>query len=239
MEMESSMRLSITEHHALLVRYLMVFLIGYVLLTVHAGADIRKKTDAADPVPRIEPGKAKLVDLASLPPQLRRTVDDEIKRLRAGDGVLYGDMTSEEAHELESTDGRALPLEGALDRFIAHAKVPPADVSASDLAGYTLARVVPEGPGQDGPWTGVRRVYRRPDGVLVMLHEWAYAAEGGGRPAQAAPVREPTRSSSIRSKAAHAPAHASAISAGERTPARSACMKPRQRGPGPASSPCR
>jgi len=143
MEMESNMRPSITEHHALLVRYLMVFLIGYILLTVHAGADIRKKTNTADPVPQIEPGKAKLVDLASLPPQLRRTVDDEIKRLRAG------------------------------------------------------------------------------------------------RPAQAAPVREPTRSSSIRSKAAHAPAHASAISAGERTPARSACMKTRQRGPGPASSPCR
>jgi hypothetical protein len=31
-----------------------------------------------------------LVDPASLPPQLRRTADDEIKRLRAGDGVLYG-----------------------------------------------------------------------------------------------------------------------------------------------------
>jgi hypothetical protein len=68
MEMESNMRPSIAEHHALLVRYLMVFLIGYVLLTIHAGADIRKKTNAADPVPYIEPGKAKLVDLASLPP---------------------------------------------------------------------------------------------------------------------------------------------------------------------------
>jgi hypothetical protein len=180
MEMESNMRPSMTEHHALLVRYLMVFLIGYVLLTVHAGADIRKKTDAADPAPQIEPGKARLVDLASLPPQLRRTVDDEIKRLRVGDGVLYGDMTSGEAHDLESADGRALPLEGALDRFIVNAIVPPADVSASDLAGYTLAGVVPEGRGQDGPWTGVKRVYRRPDGVLVMLHEWAYAAEGGG-----------------------------------------------------------
>jgi hypothetical protein len=55
-----------------------------------------------------------------LPPQLRRTVDDEIKRLRAGDGVLYGDMTSEEAHDLESADGRALPLEGALDRSLVH-----------------------------------------------------------------------------------------------------------------------
>jgi hypothetical protein len=118
--MEPNMRPSIAEHNALLVRYLMVFLIGYVLLTVQAGADIRKKTDAADPVPQIEPGKAKLVDLASLPPQLRRTVDDEIKRLRAGDGVLYGDMTSEEAHDLESADGRALPLEGALDRALVH-----------------------------------------------------------------------------------------------------------------------
>ncbi len=170
------MRPSIAEHHALLIRYLMVFLIGYVLLNVHAGADIRKKTDAGDPAPQIEPGKAKLVDLASLPPQLRRTVDEEIRRLRAGDGVFYGDMTSEEAHSLESADGQAQPLDGVFT----HATVPLADVSGSDLAGYTLAGVVPDGPGKADPWRSVKRVYRRPDGVLVMLHEWAYAAEGGG-----------------------------------------------------------
>ncbi len=170
------MRPPIAEHNALLIRYLVVFLVGYVLFTIHAGADIRKKTNAGDPVPQIEPGKAKLVDLASLPPQLRRTVEDEIRRLRAGDGVLYGDMTSEEAHGLESADGHALPL----DDIAAHATVPLADVSGSDLAGYTLAGVVPDGPGKAGPWTGVKRVYRRPDGVLVLLHEWAYAAEGGG-----------------------------------------------------------
>jgi len=178
--MEMSMRPSIAGHNALLIRYLMVFLIGYVLFAINAGADIRKKADTADPVPQIESGKAKLVDLASLPPQLRRTVDDEIRRLRAGDGVIYGDMTSDEAHSLDSDGARALPPDGALDHFIAHAKVPLADVAASDLAGYTLAGVVPEGAGQDGPWSSLKRVYRRPDGVLVMLHEWAYAAEGGG-----------------------------------------------------------
>ena len=170
------MRPSIAEHNALLIRYLMVFLVGYVLFTIHAGADIRKKTDAGDPVPQIEPGKAKLVDLASLPPQLRHTVDEEIRRLRAGDGVLYGDMTSDDVHDLESADGRAQPL----DSVAAHTSVPLADVSGSDLAGYALAGVVPEGPGKEGPWSSVKRVYRRPDGVLVMLHEWAYAAEGGG-----------------------------------------------------------
>jgi hypothetical protein len=72
-----SMRPLIGERDALLMRYLMVFLIGYVLFTIHAGADNRKKANAADSVPYIEPGKARLVDLASLPPQLRRTVDDE------------------------------------------------------------------------------------------------------------------------------------------------------------------
>ena len=170
------MRPSIAEHHALLIRYLMVFLVGYVLFTIHAGADIRKKMDTGDPVPQIEPGKARLVDLASLPPQLRRTVDEEIRRLRAGDGVLYGDMTADDVHGLESADRQAQPLEAVA----AHASVPLADVSGSDLAGYALAGVVPEGPGQDGPWSSVKRVYRRPDGVLVILHEWAYAAEGGG-----------------------------------------------------------
>jgi len=37
------MRPSIAEHNVLLIRYLMVFLIGYVLFTIHAGADVRKK----------------------------------------------------------------------------------------------------------------------------------------------------------------------------------------------------
>jgi hypothetical protein len=50
-------------HHDLLVRYLIVFLIGYVLFAIHAGADTHKTT-ITDPVPQIEPGKAKLVDLA-------------------------------------------------------------------------------------------------------------------------------------------------------------------------------
>jgi hypothetical protein len=170
------MRPSIAGHNALLIRYLILFLIGYVLFSFHAGADTRKRTDAADPVPQLEPGKAKLVDLASLPPQLRRTVDDEIRHLRASDGVFYGDMTSDEVHSLESDDGRTLPLDGVA----AHAQVPLADVSDSDLAGYALAGVVPEGAGNDGPWSSVKRVYRRPDGVLVTLHEWAYVADGGG-----------------------------------------------------------
>ena len=160
---------------ALLIRYLIVFLVGYVLFAIFAGADTRQ-TVSTNPVPQIEPGKAKVVDLASLPPALRRTVDAEVKRLRAGDGVLYGDLTSDEAHALESYRERVLPLAGVAG----NTKVALADVSASDLGGYALAGVVPEGPGKDGPWSSLRRVYRRADGVLVMLHEWAYAADGGG-----------------------------------------------------------
>jgi hypothetical protein len=41
--MGMSMRLSIAEHHALLLRYLMVFLIGYVLFANNAGAEISVK----------------------------------------------------------------------------------------------------------------------------------------------------------------------------------------------------
>jgi hypothetical protein len=169
------MKPSIFQHDNLLIRYLLVFLIGYVLFAIHVGADTHK-TNITAPASQIEPGKAKLVDLASLPPQLRRTVDDEIKRLRAGDGVLYGDMSSEEAHDLESYGERVLPPAGVAG----HTTVPLADVSASDLAGYAPAGVVPDRPAKDGRWSSLGRVYRRPDGVLVTLHEWAYAADGGG-----------------------------------------------------------
>lgn len=161
-------------HYELLLRYLVVFFIGYVLFAIHAGAEPRRSI-FADPAPQLEPGKAKLVDLASLPPALRRTVDDEMKHLRAGDGVLYGDLTSGEAHRLESAGEGALPP----DAVAGHTTVPLADVSASDLAGYALAGVVPDSPATDRPWSSLSRVYRRPDGVLITLHEWAYAADGG------------------------------------------------------------
>jgi hypothetical protein len=51
----------------LLIRYLMVFLIGYVLFAIHARADTHKRNMDYS-VPQIEPGKAKSVDLATLPP---------------------------------------------------------------------------------------------------------------------------------------------------------------------------
>jgi hypothetical protein len=89
----------------LLIRYLMVFLIGYVLFAIHARANTHK-TNMGYSVPQLESGQAKLVDLATLPPQLARTVDDE-------------------AHGLESDGERVLPP----------ANVSPSDLAAFALAG--------------------------------------------------------------------------------------------------------
>ena len=54
------MRPSIFQHNDLLIRYLMVFLIGYVLFAIHAGADTHK-TNMTHPVPQLKAGKAKMV----------------------------------------------------------------------------------------------------------------------------------------------------------------------------------
>jgi hypothetical protein len=48
---------SICQHNDLLLRYLMLFLIGYVLFAIHAGADTHK-TNMTGHVPQIGPGKA-------------------------------------------------------------------------------------------------------------------------------------------------------------------------------------
>jgi hypothetical protein len=54
------MRPSIYQHNDLLIRYLMVFLIGYVLFSIHAVADTHK-TNMINSVPQLESGKAEMV----------------------------------------------------------------------------------------------------------------------------------------------------------------------------------
>jgi hypothetical protein len=135
-----------------------------------------REATGLNPAPQLEPGKARIVPLASLPPALKRVVEDEVRRLREGKGVLHGEMPAEEAQGLAELPQRVRPpaeVEG-------HTRTPLADVSRTALAGYRLHGIIPEGPGKRPPWSTVTRLWERPDGVLVTLHEWDYVADGGG-----------------------------------------------------------
>ncbi|NHR07149.1 hypothetical protein HA052_18310 [Chromobacterium haemolyticum] len=54
------------------------------------------------------------------------------------------------------------------------------DISASELGAYRLEGIVPQGPNRRGPWSSFDWVFTRPDGVLLVLSEWDFVADGGG-----------------------------------------------------------
>jgi hypothetical protein len=135
-----------------------------------------KEAASLNPAPQLEPGKVKIVPLASLPPALRRVVEEDVRRLREGKGVLYGELTAEEARRQETLRQRLRPLAEVEGNM----KTPLADLSRTALAGYRLDGIVPDGPDRSGPWSSAVRVFERSDGVLITLHEWDFVADGGG-----------------------------------------------------------
>lgn len=54
------------------------------------------------------------------------------------------------------------------------------DISASELSAYRLDGIIPQGPGRSRPWSSFDWVFTRPDGVLLVLSEWAFVADRGG-----------------------------------------------------------
>lgn len=62
----------------------------------------------------------------------------------------------------------------------AHAESRLSDIRASELSAYRLEGIVPQGPKRRGPWSSFDWVFTRPDGVLLVLSEWDFVADGGG-----------------------------------------------------------
>lgn len=50
---------------------------------------------------------------------------------------------------------------------------------STELKDYVYEGIIPDGPTLNGPWTSVIRVFKRHDGVTLMLREWDYVADGG------------------------------------------------------------
>lgn len=160
------------------MRHVRIFLAAWVALFLAAPAQAldARKPAAVGPAPQVEAGKAKIVPLAALPPELKRVVEDELQRLRKTDGVLVQDLPGDEALALKTLRQRVRPQAEVEGR----SKSPLADLSRSALAGYRFHGIVPDGPTRSGPWSSFIRLYERPDGVLVALHEWDFVADGGG-----------------------------------------------------------
>lgn len=124
-------------------------------------------------------GKAKVVSVEQLDPAARGVAEKDLAlqaRFAAGGGV---ETVPDDAAYIK-THYASRAVYWAESKIRKNLKSDWTDVSRSELQGYKYEAFVPEGPSKTGPWSSYTRVFKRPDGVLVMLHEWDYALDGGG-----------------------------------------------------------
>lgn len=132
--------------------------------------------DITSPVAKMEAGKIKRVKMKDLPPGLRKVAEDDLKKNPLGSSRGYGHLPEEAMPYLKNYHGNMV----GISEIKRNSTSKLADVSKTELEKYTLEGAIPEGPTKKGPWSSMSRVYKRPDGVVLMLHEWDYVKDGGG-----------------------------------------------------------
>ena len=120
---------------------------------------------------QMEIGRAKIVSLSQLPSAMRQVTQDQVTQRATG---------YESVPEEVFIHGRNyLPrLKSANEHRRIRVKL--SDISLTGLDSFTYVGFLPEGPSKEGPWTSVTRVFQKIDGTILMLHEWDFAADGGG-----------------------------------------------------------
>lgn len=144
-----------------------------------AGAASAQHPDAVAPMAGMAVGKVKVLSLAQLDPATRAVAEQDLglQQRFAKSGELET-VPDEAAHIKTHYASRA--LYGAESKIRSQLKSDWTDLSRSELQHYRYEAFIPEGPSKAGPWSRYTRVFTRPDGVLLMLHEWDYVQDGGG-----------------------------------------------------------
>lgn len=144
-----------------------------------AGSVLAQPQPAISPMQGLSTGQVKVLTLDQLDPATRGMAERDLglqqSAAKSGEPETVPDQAATFKTQYAS---RAVYWEESKIR--ANLKSDWTDVSASELQGYKYEAFVPEGPSKAGPWSRYTRVYTRPDGVLVMLHEWDYVQDGGG-----------------------------------------------------------
>lgn len=123
------------------------------------------------PLPQMEIGKVKRLSKDQLPLDMKKFAEDEIAKSKKGNDTIPEEFFTASAgyhNRLRSEDEVKPKL-----------KVTLADINSTELKDYVYEGIIPDGPTINGPWTSVIRVFKRQDGVTVMLREWDYVADGG------------------------------------------------------------
>jgi hypothetical protein len=142
-------------------------------LSAFAAGAVNMPSDSPDwtPLPQMEIGKVKRLSKDQLPPTMKKMAENDLVNAQRGYEVV-----PEEFFIYGGNYRNRLRTE---DDIKAKVNVALADIKSTELNSYVYEGMIPDGPTLNGPWTNVIRVFKRDDGVVVMLNEWDYVADGG------------------------------------------------------------
>lgn len=155
------------------IQYAVVVFLLSIVNTALAGETVNLPSDNSQwtPMPQMEIGKVKRLSKDQLSPDLKAFAEKQMAESQRG----Y-ETVPEEFFVYSSNYRNHLRLEDEVKPKL-HVKL--ADINSTELKEYVYEGIIPEGPSIDGPWTSATRVFKRPDGVTLMLTEWDYIADGG------------------------------------------------------------
>lgn len=131
---------------------------------------------ALSPVPQIEPGKIKHISIDKLSPSVKKMVQRDLQTDALAKQNRFGDIPDDAINYKKNYHANLKDLR-EIDKNM---RFKIANLSSCELAKYRYEGAYPEGPTKTGPWSSLTKIFTRDDGVLVMLHEWDYAGDGGG-----------------------------------------------------------
>lgn len=156
-----------------LIQCVALVFIPFIMNVAFAGDAVNLPSENSrwTPMPQMEIGKVKHFSKNQLTPDLKAFAEKEMAKSNTGYEIV-----PEEIFTYSSNYFNRLQLENEIKSKI---QVKLTDIKPTELKEYVYEGIIPEGPTIDGPWTSVTRVFKRPDGVILMLTEWDYIADGG------------------------------------------------------------
>jgi len=147
------------------------------VVTANAMANSNNEAQqATSPVPAVEVGKVKLISIKELSPTVANLVQKDMQTNALGKARSYGEISDDAVFYKKNYYANLKDMR----EINKNLTFKLSDLSRSELGTYRFEGAYPEGPTKTGPWSSLTKVFKRDDGVIVMLHEWDYIGDGGG-----------------------------------------------------------
>lgn len=139
-------------------------------------ASVAHAQEAVSPFAEVEGGKLKRISIHKLTPKVKQLVQEDLNQDAFAPVRVMGSIPDDAVIYKKNYHAHVKDMK----TISANTTFELAKVAGSTFDRLAFEGAYPEGPNKTGPWSSLTRVFKRPDGVLVMLHEWDYVGDGGG-----------------------------------------------------------